>query len=110
MSGFVQQGGGPTPGADPVLYRPEPVGMQPVPYEEVPAVAPLAGGELESEKVVVSAPFSYHGSAARIWKITRNHESWAKAGMASLAIALIAAAWILPSIWPEGPARANWVW
>lgn len=55
---------------------------------------------LESEQIVVSAPFSYHGSAARIWKITRVSEETAyKIALGFLAVLAITLAWILISGW-----------
>src|SRR5947209_17975286 len=43
----------------------------PAPPVAAQAAAPSYWSQLESEKVVVSAPLSFHGSAARIWKITK---------------------------------------
>ena len=55
---------------------------------------------LASEKVVVSAPMSLHGSAARIWKITRVTDNPAgRIGLGILASTLIALAWMLVIAW-----------
>lgn len=55
---------------------------------------------LASEEVVLSAPMSFHGSAARIWKITRYGDSaWAAIGMGALAAFLIAIAWCAVLCW-----------
>lgn len=42
--------------------------------------------QLASEKVVVSAPLSFSGSAQRIWKITNVENPIAKISLALLAI------------------------
>ena len=57
-------------------------------------------GLLASEKIVVSAPMSLHGSAARIWKITKITDNPAgRIGLAILASTLIALAWMLVIAW-----------
>ena len=45
--------------------------------------------QLALEKVIVSAPFSFVGSAQRIWKITNVDNAIAKLILALLAIGLI---------------------
>lgn len=55
--------------------------------------------QLASERVVVSAPFSFVGSAQRIWKMTRVDNPIAKLFLALLAIVLIAGAWIFVACW-----------
>ena len=71
----------------------------------VPAQAPVTPApRLASEEIVVSAPLSFHGSAARIWRpISRNAEvtdnSWAAAGWYTLAILLVGLAWVGVSGW-----------
>jgi hypothetical protein len=60
----------------------------------------LRSSQLESEKVVVAAPMSFAGSAARIWKLVRlRSELWAQALLASLAIVLILLAWSFVLAW-----------
>jgi uncharacterized membrane-anchored protein len=55
---------------------------------------------LASEEIVVSAPFSFHGSAARIWKITKaSDEAVYQVVLYTLAIIAIAIAWVLILIW-----------
>ena len=59
---------------------------------------------LKSEKVVVSAPMSFSGSAARIWNwlmrrpaaVTNN---WTKFGFGTLTVLLIALAWTVVLGW-----------
>ena len=55
--------------------------------------------QLASEKVVVSAPLSFSGSAQRIWKITDVENPIAKIALARLAITLIACAWMFVLCW-----------
>jgi hypothetical protein len=57
------------------------------------------GTGLISESYVVSAPLSFSGSAQRIWHITRNRESWAFAGMVTLALLFILLAWTFVLAW-----------
>ncbi len=70
-----------------------------------PPVAPqrsshVNAAKLESEKVVVSAPLSYAGSAARIWKLTGLTEHPAgRIGLGVLALILIALAWSFVTTW-----------
>jgi Flp pilus assembly protein TadB len=55
--------------------------------------------KLASEKVVVSSPLSFSGSAQRIWKITNVENPIAKAVLAILAITLITCAWMVVLCW-----------
>lgn len=72
--------------------EPPPVAAQPH--------APLRGSQLQSEKVVVAAPMSFAGSAARIWKLVRlRPEPAAQIGLGILAVALIALAWTVVLAW-----------
>ena len=55
--------------------------------------------KLSSEKVVVSAPLSFSGSAQRIWKITDVENPIAKFTLSLLAITLIMGAWMFVLCW-----------
>ncbi|NCU38919.1 hypothetical protein EOL96_07775 [Candidatus Saccharibacteria bacterium] len=56
--------------------------------------------KLASEKVVVSAPTSFSGSAARIWKITNSDNAWLKWFLlVPVALILIFMAWSFVAIW-----------
>ena len=55
--------------------------------------------QLASEKVVVSAPLSFSGSAQRIWKITNVENPIAKIALALTAITFIMGAWIFVLCW-----------
>jgi len=56
--------------------------------------------KLTSEKVVVSAPFSFAGSAQRIWKITSSNNAWIKwLLLVPVAIMLIGCAWMFVACW-----------
>lgn len=56
--------------------------------------------KLASEDVVVSAPFSYHGSAARIWKLTKASDETAyKIALTICAVLGVILAWILVTCW-----------
>lgn len=55
--------------------------------------------QLASEKVVVSAPLSFSGSAQRIWKITNVENPIAKVTLATLAITLTIGAWMFVLCW-----------
>jgi Flp pilus assembly protein TadB len=56
--------------------------------------------KLQSEKVVVGAPLSYAGSAARIWKLTGvAAQPAARFGLAAVALVLIALAWVFVTSW-----------
>ncbi len=57
------------------------------------------GCQLASEKVVVSAPLSFSGSAQRIWKITSVDNPIGKFALALIAITLIMGAWIFVLCW-----------
>ena len=55
--------------------------------------------KLSSEKVVVSAPLSFSGSAQRIWKITDVENPIAKFALSLLAITLTMCAWMFVLGW-----------
>ncbi|OYW43886.1 hypothetical protein B7Z28_00480 [Candidatus Saccharibacteria bacterium 32-45-3] len=56
--------------------------------------------KLASEKVVVSAPTSFSGSAARIWKMTDSDNAWLKwLLLVPVALILIFMAWSFVAIW-----------
>ena len=55
--------------------------------------------QLASEKVVVSAPLSFSGSAQRIWKITNVENPIAKIMLSLVAVTLIAGAWMFVLCW-----------
>lgn len=55
--------------------------------------------QLKSEKVVVSAPFSFAGSAQRIWKMTDVDSIILKLFLVPLAIILIMFTWMLVACW-----------
>ena len=55
--------------------------------------------KLASEKVVISAPLSFSGSAQRIWKITSVENPIAKFALALIAITLIMGAWMFVLCW-----------
>lgn len=55
--------------------------------------------KLASEKVVVSAPMSFAGSAQRIWKWTDVDNPVAKVGLAIVAVTAIAFAWCCIAVW-----------
>jgi hypothetical protein len=71
--------------------------------ELVPADAPIVQAErrLASEDVVIAAPMSFHGSAARIWKLTRMSpgNDLATIGLSVLAVLLIGFAWTFVLAW-----------
>ena len=54
---------------------------------------------LASEKIVVSAPFSFAGSARRIWKITNVDSVILKLLLIPLAIILVMFAWVFVACW-----------
>jgi hypothetical protein len=69
----------------------------PVPRQ---SVAGTQSGRLESEKVVVAAPMSFAGSAARISSLVRMREqAWEKALLGFVAILLIVVAWAIVLAW-----------
>jgi hypothetical protein len=84
---------------------PAPVRNALAPGAAVPPVAAqttshVNAAKLESEKVVVSAPLSYVGSAARIWKLTGVSENvGARIGLGVAAIVLILGAWCFVTAW-----------
>jgi Flp pilus assembly protein TadB len=56
--------------------------------------------KLASEKVVVSAPTSFSGSAARIWKMTNANNAVVKwLLLEPIALCLVFMAWSLGAIW-----------
>ena len=56
--------------------------------------------ELRSENIVISSPFSFSGSAARIWKITRADNQLLKwLLLIPLALLLIIGAWTFVVCW-----------
>lgn len=56
--------------------------------------------KLASEKIVISAPTSFSGSAARIWKMTDSNNATLKwLVLAPIAICLICMAWSFVAIW-----------
>jgi Protein of unknown function (DUF2510) len=71
-------------------------GGPPVPAQHA---SPQYPHQLQSEKVVVSAPLSFHGSAARIWKITKQATGGAQVALGALAVLLVALAWTFVLCW-----------
>jgi hypothetical protein len=75
------------------------------PGQDVAPVAPqrashINAAKLESEKVVVAAPLSYAGSAARIWKLTGvSANAGIRVALGLAAIVLIGGAWCFVSAW-----------
>ncbi len=58
------------------------------------------GDVLASERVVVSAPMSFHGSAARIWRITGTENFVLKLLVfAPIALLLISVVWFFVVFW-----------
>ena len=55
--------------------------------------------KLKSEKVVISSPLSFSGSAKRIWKITDVDSPAVKALLGFVAAILILFAWIFVAFW-----------
>ncbi|SRR3989344_7043972 len=55
--------------------------------------------QLRSEKVVVSAPFSFAGSTQRIWKMTNVDNVILKLFLIPLAIIVIVFAWMFVVCW-----------
>ena len=56
--------------------------------------------QLASEKVVISAPTSFSGSAARIWKLTKSNNDLLKwLLLVPIALGLIFMAWSFVAIW-----------
>lgn len=56
-------------------------------------------GKLKSEKVIISSPLSFSGSAKRIWKITDVDNPVVKALLSLVAAALIMFAWVFVAFW-----------
>lgn len=54
---------------------------------------------LESEKVVVQAPMSFIGSAARIWRLARVGPLTVRLFLGLLAVLLIAVVWMFVLLW-----------
>lgn len=84
---------------------PAPIKDALVPGTDAPPVAPqrashVNAAKLESEKVVVAAPLSYAGSAARIWKLTGMSDAApARIGLALAATVLLLGAWAFVTAW-----------
>ncbi len=55
--------------------------------------------QLASEKVIVSAPLSFSGSAQRIWKITNVENPITKLALALIAVPLIMGVWMFVLFW-----------
>lgn len=55
--------------------------------------------KLKSEKIVISSPLSFSGSAKRIWKITDVDNPAVKALLSLVAAALIMFAWVFVAFW-----------
>lgn len=56
--------------------------------------------KLQSEKVVLAAPMSFAGSAARIWKLVGlSEQPAARVALAVAAISLICVAWMSVTVW-----------
>lgn len=55
--------------------------------------------KLASEKVVISAPFSFAGSAQRIWKMTDVENPFLKFILALIAIVFVMFAWVFVACW-----------
>lgn len=56
--------------------------------------------KLSSEKVIVSAPTSFSGSAARIWKLTESNNDLLKwLVLVPIALCLVFIAWSFVAIW-----------
>lgn len=56
--------------------------------------------ELKSENIIISAPLSFSGSAARIWKISRTDNvplKWLV--LIPIALLLVMCAWMFVAIW-----------
>lgn len=55
--------------------------------------------KMASEKVVVSAPMSYHGSAARLWKLVEAVDGPARVVVALGVSMLVMVAWLAITSW-----------
>jgi len=61
---------------------------------------PHAPARPRSEDVIINAPFSYAGSAQRIWRIRRRAQvGWPAVALTMLAIALVVPAWAFVTAW-----------
>jgi hypothetical protein len=70
-----------------------------VPFTE-PQDQPVPVTPLLSERVIVAAPFSFTGSAQRIWLWTQpSRQGWPQVGMVTLAVLAIACAWTFILYW-----------
>jgi hypothetical protein len=84
---------------------PTPVKDAFLPGIEAPPVAAqrsshVNASKLSSEKVVIAAPLSYAGSAARIWKLTGVTENAAgRVALGLAAVLLILAGWMFVTAW-----------
>lgn len=59
----------------------------------------ILDNKLKSEQVVISAPMSFHGSAARIWKITISPNILIKIILGCVALIAILFAWTIILAW-----------
>lgn len=74
-------------------------GIVPPPVPEQSA-SHVNAAKLASEKVVVAAPLSYAGSAARIWKLTGiTAQAAGRIALGLVAIVLILFAWMAVTAW-----------
>jgi hypothetical protein len=55
--------------------------------------------EAHEQRIVVSAPMSFAGSAQRIWPMTYARSGWEQGAMTFLAMSLIALAWMVILAW-----------
>lgn len=55
--------------------------------------------KLESEKIVISSPLSFTGSAKRIWNITDMDNPVARVALSLIAVVLIIFTWIFVAFW-----------
>ncbi len=64
-------------------------------------------GRPASERMVISSPMSFAGSAQRLWKMTEGHDKdWQTAAMAALAVSCITMAWSVIVCW----YAIFWIW
>lgn len=85
--------------AAPVVAPPPPMPVMTSPVQPAPARAPLPPQRLASERVVVQAPMSFVGSAARIWKLTDAGPPAMKAATVPIAVMLVLLAWCVVCCW-----------
>jgi Flp pilus assembly protein TadB len=84
---------------------PAPVAAVVAPGTEAPPVpeqrsSHVNAAKLSSEKVVVAAPLSYAGSAARIWKLTGiTAQAAGRIALGLVAVVLILFAWAAVTAW-----------